>query len=157
MILLAIDPGNEQSAFVVVNENYQILNFGKVLNIDIINMLCFNRNELSCVVIEGMASFGMPVGAEVFETCEYIGRFTQVALDHRRKVDKIYRKEVKLNLCGTTKAKDSNITQALKDRFGDKGTKASPGWFFGFKSDCWSAYAVAVTWLDKQKELTSSE
>lgn len=149
MNLLAIDPGNEQSAFVVVNDKYEILNFGKVINHDIIVTL--KINQVNNVVIEGIASYGMAVGADIFETCEYIGRFTQVALDCGKNVEKIYRKEVKLNLCGTTRAKDSNISQALKDRFGDKGTKASPGWFFGFKSDCWSAYAVAVTYLDKMK------
>ena len=69
----------------------------------------------------------------------------------------IYRKEEKINLCGSMKAKDSNIRQALLDRFGIVGTKKEPGWFYGMKKDMWSAYAVGTTYLDmyinnKQKQ-----
>ena len=35
-------------------------------------------------------------------------------------------KEEKMNLCGSMKAKDSNIRQALIDRFGEVGTKKNP-------------------------------
>ena len=71
--------------------------------------------------------------------------------------DLIYRKDVKLHLCHTTKAKDSNITQALIDRFASgepnrgKGTKAAPGWFYGFKADIWQAYALAVLAADTRE------
>jgi hypothetical protein len=103
--------------------------------------------------IEMVASYGMAVGKEVFDTCVTIGRFIQFAEERGafRSIDQIYRKEVKLNLCGQTRAKDANIIQALKDRFGDKGTKKNPGWFYGFKADVWQAYALAVTYLDKLK------
>ena len=90
------------------------------------------------LVIEMIASYGMPVGKEVFDTCVWIGRFIQ--------------QDEKMNICGSMKAKDSNIRQALIDRFGTVGTKKNPGWFYGFKADCWSAYAVGITYLDLTKE-----
>jgi len=67
----------------------------------------------------------MPVGKEVFDTCVWIGRFQQIALPN---VDTkfIYRKDEKMNICNSMKAKDSNIRQALIDRFGAVGTKKNP-------------------------------
>ena len=67
------------------------------------------------------------------------------------KVERLYRKDIKLHLCNSVKAKDSNIIQALKDRFGDKGTAKKKGYFYGFSKDIWQAMAVGVTYLDKQK------
>jgi hypothetical protein len=59
--------------------------------------------------------------------------------DHCREAELVYRRDVKLHHCHSAKAKDANITQALIDRFAPgvpnrgKGTKAEPGWFYGFK------------------------
>jgi hypothetical protein len=61
----------------------------------------------------------------------------------------VERREVKLHLCGQARAKDSNIIQALKDRFGDKGTKNKPGLTYGMRKDLWQAFALAVTCMDK--------
>lgn len=99
-----------------------------------------------------IASYGMAVGKEVFDTCVWIGRFIELASLQAIEVEYIYRKDEKMNLCHSMKAKDSNIRQALIDRFGVVGTKKKPGWFYGFKKDIWSAYAVGVTYLDKLKE-----
>jgi hypothetical protein len=88
----------------------------------------------------------MPVGAEVFETCVWIGRFMQYwcHFASEQSITRIPRKEVKVHLCGTTKAKDANIRQALIDRIGPQGTKKAPGPTYGVKSHCWPALAVAV-------------
>lgn len=107
----------------------------------------------SCAIaIEMIASYGMAVGREVFETCVWIGRFLQAwhAPDGARL---IYRLDVKLHLCGTAQAKDPNIRQALLDRFprtgGGKtpqiGTKKQPGPLYGVSSHAWAALGVAVT------------
>lgn len=100
------------------------------------------------MVIEMIASYGMPVGKEVFETCVWIGRFIEA---YDKDYEFVYRKDEKMNICHSMKAKDSNIRQALIDRFGAVGTKKNPGWFYGFKADIWQAYAVGVTYLDLQK------
>ena len=62
------------------------------------------------------------------------------------------RKDIKMNLCNTTRAKDSNIRQALIDRFGVPGTKKSPGMMYGLHKDMIQAFAVAVTYFDMNKE-----
>jgi hypothetical protein len=48
------------------------------------------------------------------------------------------------------RAKDSNIRQALIDRFGEPGTKKVPGLLYGIKKDEWSALALGVFWHDTQ-------
>ncbi|MBP2663519.1 MAG: hypothetical protein H6Q71_1467 [Firmicutes bacterium] len=158
-MILAIDPGNVYSAFVVLNSDYNIQDFGKVDNRKILIDICQgNFDYCHTMVVEMIASYGMAVGKEVFDTCVWIGKFEQ-AFSHNVKY--IYRKEEKINLCRSMKAKDSNIRMALIDRFArhdfknGKGTKANKDFFYGFKTDIWAAMAVAVTFLDKEKESES--
>ena len=91
-----------------------------------------------------IASYGMAVGAEVFETCIWIGRFKQ-AWCSPDDVRMMFRQEVKLHLCKSTKAKDGNVRQALIDRLGPVGTKKNPGPTFGIAGDMWAAVGIAVT------------
>jgi hypothetical protein len=101
------------------------------------------------VVIEQIASYGMPVGETIFETCVWTGRLIEFfEMTACRTVSRIPRKDVKLHLCNSPKANDATIKQALKDRFGEKGTKKSKGILYGIKKDEWSALAVAVTYAD---------
>ena len=154
MTILAIDTGNEESAYCLIDrETYKPIEFGKVNNYELLEYMS-NLTKKPELAIEMVASYGMAVGKEVFETCVWIGRFVQEYSNHwyYAPINFIYRKEVKMNLCNSMKAKDSNIRQALIDRFGVVGTKKNKGWFYGFKKDIWSAYAVGVTYLDKEKE-----
>lgn len=151
-MILAIDPGNIESAYCLIEkETYKPIEFGKIKNEELLWVIG-NFSLADDMVIEMIASYGMPVGKEVFDTCVWIGRFIEHhRLDYEDNNYYIYRKEVKMNLCYSMKAKDSNIRQALIDRFGVVGTKKAKGWFYGFKADIWSAYAVGITYLDKVK------
>lgn len=151
-MLLAIDPGNIESAYVIVDDNLKPVEFGKIPNEDMlatINSATY-YGKITEVAIEMVACYGMPVGAEVFDTCVWIGRFIQEA-EGFADITYVYRKDEKIHLCGNMRAKDANIRQALIDRFGVVGTKKNKGWFYGFRSDIWSAYAVAVTYHDMKK------
>lgn len=150
-MILAIDPGNIESAYVLMDENtLKPIEFSKVKNELLLGFLYGDRfTKANYFAIEMIASYGMAVGKEVFDTCVWIGRFYEaIEQMNCKEPTYIYRKDEKMNLCGTMKAKDSNIIQALKDRFGDKGTKRLPGWFYGFKKDIWQAYSVGVTYHD---------
>ena len=160
--ILAIDPGNIESGYVVVEhdgeEIRRVLEVGKVDNPDIFGVLCTNITPDGVdVAIEMIAGMGMPVGQEVFDTCFWIGRFWELATTRRhiRHLRKIFRREEKLDLCGSPNAKDANIRQALVDRYAPgqpnfgKGTKKNPSFFHGFSADMWAAMAVAVTYFDK--------
>lgn len=155
MTLLAIDPGNVQSAWVVYSPRLSRPLFQRIQsNEDVLHEISKSRD--GDLAIEMIASYGMPVGREVFETCVWIGRFIE-AWNHVKRAEPtlIYRREVKLHLCNSARAKDGNVRQALIDRFGPGkdlaiGRKATPGPLYGFKSDLWAALGVAVTWADRE-------
>lgn len=157
MNILAIDPGDKESGWVLMDEDtLKPLEFGKDDNSYLIRLIrIWIARE---AVIERVTCYGMPVGREVFETCEWIGRFTEALEGNGVEVHYMTRKDEKLNLCNSMQAKDSNIRRALIDRFAEhdlkngKGTKDNPDWFYGFKADIWAAYAVGVTWCDMQRE-----
>lgn len=144
-VVFAIDPGTEQSAYLELDRG-RVASFGILSNKDMCEPLWFNRSRGSVLRIEMVASYGMPVGREVFETCVWIGRFIEAA---RMPWEYVYRKDVKLHLCGNLRAKDAHVRQALIDRFGPGkekaiGRKAAPGPLYGVSSHVWSALAVAV-------------
>jgi len=146
--LFAIDPGTTESGWLWW-QNGVIRDSGVSPNETL--MLGVQSMRAPCdLAIEMIASYGMPVGREVFETCVWIGRFQQ-AWHTPSAVRLIYRREVKLHLCGTTKAKDPNVWQALLDKFGGEtavGRKASPGPLYGVKSHARAALAVAITAME---------
>lgn len=149
--VLAIDPGNTESAFVAVDlDTRRPIAFAKTPNQALLESLESGAFDYQTVYIEMIASYGMAVGREVFDTCVWIGRYLQVSLGWGKRVHLQPRLDVKLHHCHDSKAKDSNITQALVDRFAygqtnhGKGTKAHPGWFHGFHRDIWQAYALGV-------------
>lgn len=157
VMILAIDPGNIESGYVLIDKDtLEPLEVGKIKNEELMKQIEYG--EFLCVkyvAIEMIASQGMVVGQSVFDTCVWIGMFMQQIMNSLEIVPQfIYRKDEKMNLCGSMRAKDSNIIQALIDRFAPntpnkgKGTKKEPGWFYGFKKDIWQAYAVGVTYND---------
>ncbi len=143
-VVLAIDPGSVQSAFVIWAD--RVVDFGIWLNETLVAYLR-RQHTSDVVVIEKVESYGMAVGAEVFETVRWAGRFEEAS--QPRPVVYLPRREIKLSLCGSPRAKDSNIRQALLDRFGGSsavGRKAHPGPLYGISRDVWAALAVAVTY-----------
>lgn len=143
--LLAIDPGNTESAYVAIDPtDCRPVDFGKVSNGELLGHLQWFMGP---VYVEMIASYGMPVGAEVFETCVWIGRFVEAWGGGASRL--VYRREVKLHLCANPRAKDANIRQALIDKWGGKlaavGSAKSRGPLYGVSADVWAALGVAVT------------
>ena len=157
-MILAIDPGNEQSGYAEFDgKSLKPLSFGKIDNGELLAYIKNTTEENDELAIEMIASYGMAVGASVFDTCVWIGRFIEAFKGKR--VTRIFRREEKLHICHSPNAKDSNIRVALIDRFAEhdkisgKGTKKNPDFFYGFKADCWAAFAVGLTYIEtKRKE-----
>lgn len=146
-MILGIDPGPKQSAYVFWDWRHQsIFNHGIFENVEFRHRMkqaydLFFAEPL-IPVIEMIQSFGMPVGKEIFETVLWIGRLIEIFNDLNTKL--VYRRDIKIHFCGSPRAKDANIRQALIDRFGPPGVKKNAGILYGIKKDEWSALAIAV-------------
>lgn len=139
-IIIGIDPGpTEQSCVMFDSETNQVLKT-KTFNAHEFESLgewCYQYQ----VAIEWIESFGMAVGQEVFRTVFQIGRMKEVIGSVRL----IPRRDVKLTVCGSARAKDANIRQSLIDTLGVVGTKKDPGPLFGVAGHYWAALGVAYT------------
>jgi hypothetical protein len=154
MKILAIDPGTTESAWVFL-ESGVLKGHNIHKNEDILSIVTTLYADV--LAVEMIASYGMPVGKSTFETCVWIGRFVQQFIEQWKKpFSFIYRKDVKMLLCNSMRAKDGNVRQAIIDRYkptgGGKtpqiGTKKEPGPLYGVSKDEWSALGVAITYQE---------
>lgn len=160
---IAIDPGNTHTAFVVVEvETKRIILSYHLPNEEIKQKLkelySTYGGDDSELAIEMIASYGMPVGKSVFDTCIWIGRFFELW----GKARLITRLMVKSHMCHSAKATDANIRQALMDRYGSTkeaaiGTKKMPGPMYGMGNDERAALAVALTAIETRQEYEMSK
>jgi hypothetical protein len=160
-LIWAIDPGPVQSAWVLFcADDERPVGWGIEPNDELLaNLRCEGGDERDLLVVEEIASYGMPVGVEVFDTVFWTGRLIQGWADRfgpEAQWQRVRRSTVKMHLCHTMKATDATIRQALIDRYGpgkDKaiGKKAAPGPLYSIHSDLWQALALAVTVSDQLK------
>jgi len=151
MILLAIDPGTSQSGYIALEtSNWKVVSFGKVDNAEMRRIVREEYYDVICC--EMVASYGRPVGQEVFDTCLQIGRIQQIVYDDSGvELDLVLRRQVKKHILGKASGKEANdsaIRKALIERFGAEYCKE-------FKADIMAAFSVAVTWTDEYNAPTS--
>lgn len=156
-IIAAIDPGTTDGAYVVWDCAASKVVESKILPNDKLLEFIKHQEFTAEIFCEMIASYGMAVGKETFETCVWIGRCEQICADRGHSFSRIYRVDVKLHHCHVARAKDPNVRRALIDRFGIVGTKKSPGPLFGIASHMWSALAVATYAADTTGPSASTE
>lgn len=139
--VLAIDPGPERSGVVHITADGRCLLASTHPNGDVLELLRW-LPYADTVTIEMVASYGMPVGASVFDTCVWIGRFQQAAA-FPDAVLLVPRLEVKLFWCHSARATDATVWRAILDRVGPTGTKKAPGPLYGVKGHARAAFALA--------------
>lgn len=158
MLVLGVDPGTTESAWCILDtDKKRPVAFAKEANERVQRSLIKGKHKYDHLVIEMVACYGMAVGASTFTTVLWVGRFIeQLACGDAEKYTLIYRKkDVCMELCNNSKAKDSNIRRALLDIYGEQGTKKKPGPLYGISQDIWSALAVAHTYSKKYMEIIS--
>lgn len=153
-MILAIDPGSEQSAAVILNEAGVPVEFWKEPNDETIRRVraistAFGDWHLA---IEMAESFGAKVWSQVFTTVLWTGRIVEAwVFNGGHPHTLVTRREVKNHLTGSAKAKDGQIRNCLIEKFGGVsaiGKKRTPGPLYGISADVWQALAVGVTWRE---------
>lgn len=144
---MGIDPGNEETAFIMMDGSNRIIEFGKVPNSEMRdNLLRWAKlNTKPFIAMEEIVNYGGAVGRTVFQTVEWIGRFKEVLETAGLSYETVKRKTVVSEICGNPKATDANVREELIYLFGKPGTKKSPGPTYGIVKDVWSALAIATT------------
>lgn len=165
MRVLAVDPGSQQSAWLLLVDGRPEL-WTKEPNEQLRDRLRWELADArlalpdavnisaDLVVIEWLSPRGMPTSAQEFEAAFWAGRFAEAA--RPLPVERLTRDAVKFHHTGhRARVTDAVIRAALIDRFGGIGGKAAavgvksaPGPLYGVHADCWAALAVALAWHD---------
>jgi len=152
MNIVGIDPSPEDYAVVILTPAGNIARAARVKTTE---DLVFFIEEQARVYIEGMTSYGQPVGKEVFETCYQIGRalekFPEAKIVSRLAVKKFFGVERKSKNKKVPIA-DAQIKRAMEDIFPKEHLKAHK-----ITKDLWQALAVAVYARGAQNDFDGDE
>jgi len=151
-MILAIDPGDISSAWVLYDQKNKIpLKFAKDDNDSILDIVSnFTYNKL---LIQIARPHGMPISINKLSTYIWIGRFWGAF--GRDNVELIDVDDVKRFFFGKIdKIKNSDIYKEVLKRYGgDKkivcGTKEKPGILYGFNLETTLALSVAISFSEK--------
>lgn len=168
--ILALDTGSYESAFVLYNkETKQLADRHWLPNTELIERLkkYYSNNDIELVLIEMSASYGMPIGMEVLMNCFVIGMFAQLAKQYNIPVKLIFRKTVKLELCGALrKVNDSAVNITIRDMYwGEPGSKSKKNlnpFYFNeeteeneargeMENNQWAALSILTAYLNNPK------
>lgn len=119
-LILAIDPGPERSALVWWDGLR--IHRAEIMENRIALEECHCVEGL--IFIEWISSYGMRVGATVFDTCRWVGRFQQIASDSGYGGPiLVKRMDIKLFHTGRGSTKDADVRGALIEKYGEPFTK----------------------------------
>ncbi len=154
--VLAIDPGQTESAYVYYDMNAalrrRILEFGKVKNSDMLLRVLSNRRP-DIVVCEEIRSYGMPVGQTTFDTVRFTGRVQQLCMIEGIPFALLPRFKVKSALKPLPRRNDRDVRSSLIQLYGAPGTAQQRGPTYGITKDVWAALGVAHAFrLEKLNE-----
>lgn len=153
--ILAIDPGTYESGWIIIDQDYNIKDFGVSYNHELLKWWNIFA-KIDEIVIEMFAAYGMPVGKTSFDTVIFTGMFYRKCKAIEIKTELMTRRSVKLNMCGSVRAKDANVNQAVKDKYQPygggkdphKGIKSNPGPLYGVTGHVFAALALGISYLE---------
>lgn len=161
--ILAIDPGNEQSGWVLydleeakpiqwhIEENEDLRQRIKLYDFELLpTRAVIEYTPPYALQMQGGRSY---VPNQVVLTAFEAGRMAELI---QVEWELLSRTDVKKWLLGRATGNDAAIRDAIYDRYGGTrkvavGTKKKPGPLHGIIADCMAALAVALAWHDRAK------
>ena len=165
MAVLAIDPGNEETALVlwdgtVMLTKVYIPNREVKTYLNHYNIL----SHVEVVIIEMVSSYGAAVGQTIFDTCVWIGIFKEYLENLNLPVHLVFRKTLKMHHCHSLRGiNDGAVNSVLRDKYGEDNTIKKPNLVYWndtveslggrkwMNGDLWAAFALA-TWYYEPKD-----
>ena len=147
--ILAIDPGPTRSAYVILALGEPTAT-AKLPNEEVLAIAAKWPGDVTVIEWITVASIA---GAEIYQTCRWVGRFEQVS---GVPVVLLPRSDVVAHFFGkrNVKGADGLIRRQMLDRWGGdaaKGVRANPGPLYRFHADCWQALGLAVCWSETHR------
>lgn len=156
--VLGIDPGPQfkGSGFSLIKGRESVIAHGMAATHELDRFISL----ADVVCIEMVSNYGMAVGADVFNTVVELGRIIEMCVNAEKKVYLPLRREIKLVVCGTSQAKDSNVRAAILAMYPQTGGGSTPaigvqkqkGPLFGMKSHAVPALAAALWYYMAESE-----
>lgn len=157
MTVLAIDPGDTQSALVIVNDRFNTIeHHEKSPNEEILEICRRQRHDIFAVEILEDRGFGgsKPIRVQhLYDTQLWAGRFFEASCGIYKYG--VFRRDVKRTFCASFKAGDKEVRAAMLGFYGNPGSKRNPGNTYGITADQWSALAIA-SFVIKEKPWRSN-
>ena len=155
MILLAVDPGNVITGYVLLDaESEVVMEAGEATNEAFRDRLRTGRDHVkhgARLVLEQISNYGKMPGRTTFDTCTWSGVFAEAwERTTGQKAEWMPRTDVKEHLCRKRNAGDKHVRAALIARLGPQGTTANPGPLYGVTGHKLAALGVAVTYADQE-------
>ena len=151
-MIIGIDPGPTNSAYVVIDDSYNIntqglkvIAKGWVPNAELEKLLEKESNPKHSLAIEFIQSYGASVGQSVFLTCYWVGVFSK-AFNVKKNTRLYARPSILSHITGGIRSKGKKqVRQSMMVRFG--GTKKGEP-LHGITNHIWDAVAVVVYHID---------
>jgi len=162
MIVLSLDPGNIESAFILWDGDKEImLNKDKIPNIELKSKLFELTKQVEIVLIEYISSYHMPVGQSIFDVACWCGIFKEICESYDVKVKFVFRPSIKMHHAhALRKVNDAVINSILREKYGEDNTIKKPNKVYWnvfvekakgnkyMSGDLWAAFALATYWTE---------
>lgn len=150
-LVLCIDPGPEQSGYVLVQDG-KVIEGGRLCNEELLDLSTWRGEPRyqspNTIIIEWLSCYGSAIGQTVLRTAEMCGRVKErIRLFYERvQYLELTRPEVCRRLTGQTRSiTKAVIRRAVIDIMGEVGTKREPGPLYIMRSagpHAWDALAL---------------